>query len=57
MLELAGYQALVPACDSRFRSGGVDGLTSAGRHPALQRSWSEQGAYGVRPGTFGLSKA
>ncbi len=57
MLEQAGYKALVPVSDSRFRSGGMTGLTSGQNDIGFTSSWSERhAAYVCGLGTFGLSK-
>ncbi len=57
ILEQAGYRAVAPGADSRFRSGGMTGLTSGLDDIGFTSNWSERhAAYVCGLGTFGLSK-
>jgi len=57
MLEEEGYQGLIPITDSRFRSGGMTGVTAGHGNIGFTSNWSERHvAYVCGLGTFGLSK-
>lgn len=57
MLEVEGHQGSIPIIDSRFRSGGMTGLTAGQGKMGFTSNWSERHvAYVCGLGTFCLSK-